>query len=147
MQFQRSSSPAAELTALTWNHYRDRFLSRDLPQRKSQLFYMYDLPREFWWRWPEANSSSCKGNKYVDNSHAELQGVGRPILPEQGLYLTWHFSLFTALFNRLVRSRRRTLDPQQASLFVVPYDLSMDGYLDRDTCRQGRQSRPPLSGP
>ena len=80
----------------------------------------------------------------MDNSHAELHGVGRPILPEQGLYLTWHFSLFTALHNRLVRSRRRTLDPEQASLFILPYDLSMDGYLDRDTCRCS--ATPPPSG-
>jgi hypothetical protein len=44
--FQRSSSQPVELTALSWSHYRDRFLSRDLPQRRGPLFYMYDLPRE-----------------------------------------------------------------------------------------------------
>eukprot|EP01035_Chromulina_nebulosa_P041467 gene41467-56103_t len=42
----RSSSQPVELTALSWSHYRDRFLSRDLPQRRGPLFYMYDLPRE-----------------------------------------------------------------------------------------------------
>jgi Exostosin family len=66
-------------------------------------------------------------------------GIGPPILPDQGLFLTWHFSLFSSLFNRMKRSKRRTLDPEKASLFIIPYDLGLDGYLDPSTCKNSRR--------
>jgi xyloglucan galactosyltransferase MUR3 len=47
---------------------------------------------------------------------------------------TWHFSLFNSLFNRLRRSRRRTMDPSTASLFIIPYDLAMDGNFRQSDC-------------
>ena len=122
-----------ELTAITWKNYYNRFLSKtsiDLGRK----FYIYELPEIFWWRWPDERNSTCKGNKYVDNQHAENRAVGRPIRPESGLFLTWHFSMFNALYNRFVRSKRRTLNPDEASLFIIPYDLSLDGYLDSKTC-------------
>ena len=66
-------------------------------------------------------------------------GMGPPILPDEGLFLTWHFSLFSSLFNRMKRSKRRTFDPEKASLFIIPYDLGLDGYLDSKTCRNSRR--------
>ncbi len=102
------------------------------------LFYMYELDEEFWWRWPAAGSD-CSENGYVGHEHAALSGMGIPILPDQGLYLTWHFSLFSSLYNRMKRSRRRTYDPTKASLFVIPYDLGLDGYVNHDTCQNSRQ--------
>jgi hypothetical protein len=89
---------------------------------KGKLFYMYDLEEKFWWRWP-APGTDCSKNGYVGHEHAELSGMGTSLRPEDGLYLTWHFSLFSSLFNRLKRSKRRTLDPEKASLFIIPYDL------------------------
>ena len=68
-----------------------------------------------------------------------LPGIGPPILPDDGLFLTWHFSLFSSLFNRMKRSKRRTYDPEKASLFIIPYDLGLDGYLDAKTCRNTRR--------
>ena len=65
--------------------------------------------------------------------------MGPPILPDEGLFLTWHFSLFSSLFNRMKRSKRRTFDPEKASLFIIPYDLGLDGYLDSKTCRNSRR--------
>ena len=41
-------------------------------------------------------------------------GMGPAIRPDDGLFLTWHFSLFSSLFNRLKRSSRRTRDPSKA---------------------------------
>lgn len=65
--------------------------------------------------------------------------MGTPLLPDEGLFLTWHFSLFSSLFNRMKRSRRRTFDPEKASLFIIPYDLGLDGYLDATTCKNTRK--------
>ena len=102
------------------------------------FFYMYELPEEFWWRWPNAGTD-CSENGYVGHEHAQLSGLGPAVLPEGGLFLTWHFSMFSSLFNRIKRSKRRTLDPEKASLFIIPYDLGLDGYLDSRTCKNSRR--------
>jgi hypothetical protein len=39
---------------------------------------------------------------------------------------TWHHAMFSSLWNRLKRSSRRTRDPTQASLFIIPYDITVD---------------------
>ena len=65
--------------------------------------------------------------------------MGPPILPKEGLFLTWHFSLFSSLFNRLKRSKRRTFNPELASLFIIPYDLGLDGYLNQKNCQNSRK--------
>eukprot|EP01038_Epipyxis_sp_PR26KG_P010631 gene10631-14276_t len=116
------------------------------PARKSPLlFYMYELEEKFWWRWP-IPGADCSENGYVGHDHAELSGIGPAILPDDGLFLTWHFSLFSSLFNRLKRSSRRTFDPDKASLFVIPYDLGLDGYLDASSCRNRRHCTRGLVG-
>ncbi len=100
-------------------------------------FYMYELDKEFWWRWPKPGTD-CSENGYVGHEHAELSGMGPAIIPDNGLFLTWHFSLFSSLYNRMKRSRRRTKDPEKASLFIIPYDLGLDGYLNAETCSNTR---------
>eukprot|EP00607_Mallomonas_marina_P003929 CAMPEP_0182436832 /NCGR_PEP_ID=MMETSP1167-20130531/83858_1 /TAXON_ID=2988 /ORGANISM="Mallomonas Sp, Strain CCMP3275" /LENGTH=478 /DNA_ID=CAMNT_0024629421 /DNA_START=97 /DNA_END=1533 /DNA_ORIENTATION=- len=107
------------------------------------LYYIYEMPPEFSWRWPK-NGTDCVDSGYLSHEHAELAGYGRPILPENGLFLTWHFSLFNSLFNRMKRSRRRTLDPEKASLFLLPYDLGLDGFMNPDTCATRRSCTPRL---
>ena len=42
---------------------------------------------------------------FTGHEHAALSGMGLPIVPDDGLFLTWHFSLFSSLFNRMKRSR------------------------------------------
>lgn len=76
-------------------------------ENSEPLFYMYELDEEFWWRWPVAGSD-CSSNGYLGHDHAALSGIGLPVLLDDGLFLTWHFSLFSSLYNRLKRSRRRT---------------------------------------
>jgi hypothetical protein len=70
---------------------------------------------------------------------SHMIGMGLPLRAEDGLFLTWHFSLFSSLFNRMKRSKRRTFDPEKASLFIIPYDLGLDGYLDPKTCKFRRK--------
>jgi len=43
----------------------------------------------------------------------------------KGIFNSFQHSLFNSLLLRLQRSHRRTLDPAEASLFVIPYDYSM----------------------
>ena len=92
------------------------------------LYYIYDLPEEYWWRWPKPGTD-CSENGYVGHEHSINSGMGELLIPDDGLFLTWHFSLFSSLYNRMKRSKRRTRDPEKASLFIIPYDLGLDGYL------------------
>ena len=65
-------------------------------------------------------------------------GLG-PILDLQhGLFDTWHHSLFSSLHGRLKRSRHRTLDPAQASLFVIPFDNWLYYVLSTTKCSPGK---------
>lgn len=113
----------------------------------TEYFYMYDLPEEFWWRWPvNGTEKVCTENGYLSNVHAEYSGIGVPIIPEDGLFLTWHFSMFSSLYNRFKRSSRRTKDPSKASMFIIPYDLGLDGYLDPNTCANRRSCTNGLVG-
>jgi hypothetical protein len=66
-------------------------------------------------------------------------GLGKVIDLDYGLMDTWHFSLFSSLFNRAKRSSRRTLNPNEAKLFIIPYDLAMDGGYDPSTCNRRRR--------
>ncbi|RYG64523.1 hypothetical protein EON64_13805 [archaeon] len=112
-----------------------------------QLFYIYELPEEFWWRWPrEGTEQACKENGYLGHEHAENSAIGRLLDADSGLFLTWHFSMFNSLYTRLRRSSRRTRDPSQASLFVIPYDLGLDGYMNPHTCKNRMQCSPGLVG-
>lgn len=112
-----------------------------------KLFYIYDLPEEFWWRWPRnGTEEACRENGYLGHEHAELSAIGRLINPDDGLFLTWHFSMFNSLYNRLKRSSRRTKDPEKASMFIIPYDLGLDGYMNADTCKNRMQCSNGLVG-
>lgn len=104
-----------------------------------KLFYMYELDEEYWWRWPKnGTEAACQENGYLNHDHAMNSAIGKVLIPEDGLFLTWHFSMFNSLYNRYKRSSRRTKDPEKASLFIIPYDLGLDGYLNPDTCKDRR---------
>lgn len=112
-----------------------------------ELFYMYDLSEEFWWRWPiQGTESTCKEQGYLGHEHAINSGIGPLVHNDSGLFLTWHFSLFNSLYNRLKRSSQRTMNPDEASIFIIPYDLGLDGYMDKQTCRNRRSCTHGLVG-
>lgn len=107
------------------------------PRRKefTQYYYIYPLEEEYWWRWPKPGTDCNNDNNgYVGHEHSELSGLGRLLNADDGLFLTWHFSLFSSLYNRLTRSRRRTMDPDKATMFIIPYDLALDGSVNPDRC-------------
>lgn len=104
---------------------------------RSKKFYIYDWGERFWWRWPDINDDTikyCKKNVYLELNQSLLSGSGEAIDLDVGLFNTWHFSMFNALFNRLRRSKRRTLDPEEASMFIIPFDIALDSYLDKTYC-------------
>ena len=107
---------------------------RAKPETKKRLFYMYDLPEVFWWRWPIEGSDCGNSNGYISHHHKENSGVGKLLSAADGLYFTWHGGMFSSLYTRFKRSKLRTFDPEKASIFIIPYDLGLDGYLDPGSC-------------
>jgi hypothetical protein len=104
----------------------------------SGLFYMYDLEEKYWWRYPDPSVNCNKSNGYLPSDAHRNSGMGESIDMDKGLFSSWHGSIFNALFNRLKRSVRRTRDPEQASFFVVPYDLGLDGFVSKNDCSTPR---------
>jgi hypothetical protein len=125
-------------------------------------FYMYPLPEKYWWTWP-LPQSNCSRHGQLSHLHSENMGkinnlyhflsffsdlsltwigMGIPLDLKSGLFNTWHFSLFNSLFNRLRRSSRRTFNPEEASLFIIPYDLGMDGNFRQQDCLKVHRCSP-----
>ena len=100
------------------------------------LFYIYELKKDFWWRYPLPSVNCNKSNGYLPQLAQTNSGMGELLDADQGLFSTWHFSMFNSLYNRLKRSPRRTRDPEQASFFVVPYDMALDGYIRTVDCAE-----------
>jgi hypothetical protein len=89
----------------------------------SNLFYIYDWPESVVDVTPKAftHHRLSMTADFLDNN-----GLGRVVDEKQGLYHTHQYSLFLTFMARLKESPYRTLDPEHASLFFVPYDLGMD---------------------
>lgn len=58
-----------------------------------------------------------------------------------GYFQTWQFSLYKNIMSRLKVSEHRTLNKEEASVFVVPYDPGVHSYIDHNT------GRPRLASP
>jgi len=53
------------------------------------------------------------------------------------VFETWQYSLFRNVYSRLLRSPLRTRDPKEATLFFLPYDSGVEGYMTADGNYQG----------
>lgn len=53
--------------------------------------------------------------------------------------------MFSSLWNRLKRSRRRTTDPTRASLFIIPYDITVDTSYKPNCKRLNPEMKFPLT--
>jgi len=49
-----------------------------------------------------------------------------------GLFQTWQFSLYKNTMARLRTSKSRTFDPEEASAFIIPFDLGVHSYIDHN---------------
>ena len=74
-----------------------------------------------------------------------MSGIGRTISAALGLFDTWHHAMFSSLWNRIKRSRRRTRDPSKASLFIIPYDITVDTSYKSNCKRLNPEYKFPLT--
>ena len=126
------------IVALTW-------LSLAAVTRCTSLFYIYEWPASVVDSWP-SDFTFTKRLSFERQFEAN-HGVGRRVGDEQGVYHTHQYSLFRTFLARLRESTYRTLDPTQASLFFVPYDVGMDsttrtsdGAMAQTHCPRGHEA-------
>ena len=84
-----------------------------------ELFYIYE--------WPDI-ARIVQG----DTKSRSNLGMGLKMNEVNGSYDTFQFDLFPLIYNRAVKDPRRTLDPEKAFSFFIPYDMFMDTLTYRD---------------
>lgn len=94
-------------------------LSNHKSSLAEELFYIYD--------WPEITSalgtqrSDGESTRFYANS-----GAGVALDESQGIYDTDQYQLFLLMYGRALNDARRTMDPDKATTFFIPYDLATD---------------------
>lgn len=84
-----------------------------------EKFFIYD--------WPSITKTF--GTAYYLNESVkryENFGAGRLIDLSIGSYNTEQYQLFLLMYYRALQDPRRTLDPEEATTFLIPYDLATD---------------------
>ena len=99
----------------------DRVRKRRKSKRK--YFYIYDWPPDIMNCWPLANTHERQS---IDLKFRDNYGIGPLMNAEVGMYHTHQYSLFYTFYHRLLESPHRTLDPEKATKFFIPYDIGMD---------------------
>ena len=104
------------------------------------LFYIYE--------WTDAKFNVTTESAYAspEAKYLRVPGHGFEIDVSRGFYDTWQFSLYKTIESRAVADgARRTMNPDLASTFIIPYDIGMDAMVARDS-EKLRRTNCPLSG-
>ena len=86
-------------------------IDNPLPIRLKEKFYIYE-----WWHICHKLHCWDKGNF----------GAGRLINATNGIYDTYQYDLFSLFYQRFFQDPRRTLNPEEATTFIISYDTHMD---------------------
>jgi len=105
---------------------------RDLFDGKPPKFYIYDWPSYIDDVWPPAGTQLSNKSAY-NHIFRPNNGAGKLLDPELGLFQTWQFSLYKNIISRMKVSKHRTLIPEEATAFIVPFDLGVHSYIDHLT--------------
>lgn len=99
---------------------------------KPPKFYIYDWPFYIDDVWPPAGTKLPNNTAYYHGFRPN-NGAGEMLHADQGLFQTWQFSLYKNIMARLKVSEHRTLKPEEATAFIVPFDLGVHSYIDHLT--------------
>ena len=98
-----------------------------------KYFYIYEWPEYFSDVWPPASAVLDRDTPYSHNFRSSITGIGNPIDPDIGYFNTWQFSLYKLAMARLLVDEHRTMDPEKATSFIVPFDIGVHSFLDHRT--------------
>ena len=84
--------------------------------------YIYDSEP-----WKEITTASLTKRNPLEILEPSLNNGAGPLMNiEQGMYHTDQYQLFLLFYYRLLKDPRRTLNPNEATTFFIPYDFSND---------------------
>jgi hypothetical protein len=113
-----------------------QFVCSNVPFSPNQLipdkkFYIYEGTG-----WNELATASLFPRDPNERLENQLhQGAG-PILNEtRGEYHTDQYQLFSMIYYRALKDPRRTLDPEEATSFLIPYDFATDAAYYKNCAR------------
>ncbi len=96
-----------------------------------KLFYIYESPE--WNKLATASLFARDTNERMENQ--VNRGAG-PVLNETaGEYHTDQYQLFSMIYYRALKDPRRTLDPEKATSFFIPYDFATDAAYYKNCAR------------
>ena len=76
-----------------------------------EKFFIYD--------WPDVCAKlNCGGRHNL--------GAGKVVNATNGIYNTYQYALFDLMYSRALKDPRRTLNPEEATMFFIPYDSHVD---------------------
>ena len=102
-----------------------------LEVHSKKFFYIYDWPEYIDDVWPPMDGPLHEKSAY-NHDFRPNNGAGRMLNSEFGLFQTWQFSLYKNVMARMRTSEYRTLDPAEASAFIIPFDLGVHSYIDHN---------------
>ena len=87
------------------------------------LFYIYEGSD---WHSISTASTKLRSTREILHSSYLNGGCGDAVDETKGLYHTNQYQMFPLMYNRALSDRRRTLDPNLATTFFIPYDFVND---------------------
>ena len=106
------------------------------PHRRHFRFYVYDTGD--WNRIGKAGFSPQGEDEIVDMS--KNRGAGPLVNMSDGSYHTDQYQLYALHYHRWMKDPRRTLNPAEATTFVIPYDLATDAAYYRH-CAKNKEHK------
>ena len=90
--------------------------------KNQDLFYIYDYDI-----WPNISIASMKKRDYNEIMNSTWNnGAGPTINITSGSFRTDQYQLFSLIYHRALRDHRRTYNPNEATTFIIPYDMASD---------------------
>eukprot|EP01039_Chlorochromonas_danica_P003017 gene3017-3291_t len=99
--------------------------------KADHLFYIYE--DEDWPAIATASMYKRDPNERLDNQLHH--GAGPVVEARYGEYHTDQYQLYAMLYHRSLKDPRRTLDPAQATSFLIPYDFASDSAFYKNCAR------------
>lgn len=92
------------------------------PAVTSLKFYIYDDPE-----WHKMGTFSMfRRDKTERMDNVMNHGAGPEVNREEGSYHTNQYQLYNNVYYRALKDPRRTLNPEEATTFFLPYDIASD---------------------
>ena len=86
-------------------------IANAIAPNSDEKFYIYD--------WPDVCAKLYCGGR-------QNSGAGRVLIASDGIYNTYQYALFDLMYSRALKDPRRTLNPNEATTFFIPYDSHVD---------------------